>query len=150
MVDTDNFGLTVEMLRLKINEEQVMRQLPQDEMSRFDLEEAQRRSQTMDREFEPPVPDVDFETEDVDDFLQMVRDRSHFFSDPSVDATLEYHMLVPAYVSLSAKAKGRTFVRWKNPTESDLVDVILTEKVPGIELPGRRNIYRVIAEIKKI
>lgn len=68
-----------------------------------------------------------------------------------VDAnhSIEYVMSVTAFSKSAAKAKGRGFVRAKNPFEPDIISTSATEKASSVGIGGVRSMYEVRVEIQK-
>lgn len=61
-----------------------------------------------------------------------------------------YTLQVAAYTSIAAKAKSRSFVRFKNPFSPNIVGIASTEKLKDLGvLRAGRNAYRVIAVVEK-
>lgn len=67
-----------------------------------------------------------------------------------VEYNITYNLLIAAYSEVSAKAKSRTFVRIKNPFETDFISTTGhgKQKDMGV-LRGGRNVYSVSATIRK-
>lgn len=82
--------------------------------------------------------------------IQSFFDSFDLLGSDMVEYRIEYNLLVAAYTGVSAKAKSRTFVRFKNPFETPFISTTNhgKQKELGV-LRGGRNVYRVSATIRK-